>query len=384
MTAAANNAPASPVHQQTIAPRFVLIGGFHGAGKTTLAAKLGAELNKRGRRVAFITNEEGSNLVDTQVLRAAGFIAEHIEGGSFANRFDSLSNAGARLIERSQPNVIIAEPIGTAADLVATVNHPLRRDRSFTVAPFTVIVDPARAARTLGLEKGRIFSDKVAYIYKKQLEEADIILINKTDLISASSAATLRARLITDFRSARVLEASARTGAGLDAWYEILMTGSSSPRACSDMDYAAYAEGEGQIASLNCTVQLSAVRGFDPYPVLRELAETIRNDLQSRAIEIAHLKMALAPDVDMDGVATLNMVGNDAAPETGAEFPEPLERGALIMNLRAETKPDILHAAVTNAMTHVFTAHPNVFARMTHLAHFRPPEQKPMHRLTSI
>ena len=46
---------------------------------------------------------------------------------------------------------------------------------------------PVRAARVLGVTKGASFSEKVIYIYRKQLEEADIIVINKADRPGASS-----------------------------------------------------------------------------------------------------------------------------------------------------------------------------------------------------
>jgi G3E family GTPase len=92
------------------------------------------------------------------------------------------------LTEHGRPDVFIAEPVGSCTDLVATVMYPLRRlcADSFTVAPVSVLVDPIRAARVLGLEKGGSFSEKVLYIYLKQLEEADLVIISKSDLLSES------------------------------------------------------------------------------------------------------------------------------------------------------------------------------------------------------
>ena len=46
-------------------PRYIMIGGFLGAGKTTAVAKLAARLTNLGRRVGLITNDQGRNLVDT-------------------------------------------------------------------------------------------------------------------------------------------------------------------------------------------------------------------------------------------------------------------------------------------------------------------------------
>ena len=116
---------------------------------------------------------------------------------SFCCRFNSLKEAADRLTAESRPAVFIAEAVGSCTDLVATVSYPLRRmyGDAFTVAPLTVVVDPLRAARIFGLEPGRKFSERVLYIYRKQLEEAGIILVNKTDLIDEPRLNALRSEL---------------------------------------------------------------------------------------------------------------------------------------------------------------------------------------------
>src|SRR5208283_3668157 len=99
------------------------------------------------------------------------------------------------LPERSRPQVFIAEPVGSCTDLVATVAYPLRRlyGEDFTVAPVSVLVDPIRALRVFGVEEGGSFSEKVLYIYMKQLEEADLAIISKCDLLDEARLASLRA-----------------------------------------------------------------------------------------------------------------------------------------------------------------------------------------------
>src|SRR6266498_3944232 len=164
-------------------PRYIMIGGFLGAGKTTAVARLAQRLTGQGVRVGLITNDQGGNLVDTAMLRSRGFATEEIPGGCFCCRFNSLVDAAHKLTLATRPDVFIAEPVGSCTDLVATVTYPLRRiygDR-FTIAPLSVLVDPQRALRIFGLggSTGRAFSDKVVYIYRKQLEEADLVIINK-------------------------------------------------------------------------------------------------------------------------------------------------------------------------------------------------------------
>src|SRR5881392_1372436 len=129
--------------------RYVMIGGFLGAGKTTAVAKLAERLTKQGLRVGLITNDQGSGLVDTAMLRSRGFATEEIPGGCFCCRFNSLVDAARNLATATRPDVFIAEPVGSCTDLVATVTYPLRRlyGENFTVAPVSVLADPIRAMR---------------------------------------------------------------------------------------------------------------------------------------------------------------------------------------------------------------------------------------------
>ncbi|MEP6671237.1 MAG: GTP-binding protein, partial [Chthoniobacter sp.] len=105
--------------------RYIMIGGFLGAGKTTAVAKLAQRLTERGLKVGLITNDQGRELVDTQMLRAKGFATEEIPGGCFCCRFNSLVEAAGKLTDSTQPDVFVAEPVGSCTDLVATVTYPL-------------------------------------------------------------------------------------------------------------------------------------------------------------------------------------------------------------------------------------------------------------------
>src|ERR1044071_4676087 len=63
--------------------RYIMIGGFLGSGKTPSVARLAQRLTDQGRRVGLITNDQGSGLVDTAMLRSRGFATEEIPGGCF-------------------------------------------------------------------------------------------------------------------------------------------------------------------------------------------------------------------------------------------------------------------------------------------------------------
>lgn len=359
-----------------------MIGGFLGAGKTTAVARLAASLHAQGRRVGLITNDQGADLVDTAMLRARGFATEEIAGGCFCCRFNSLVEAADKLTTASRPDVFIAEPVGSCTDLVATVTYPLRRiygDR-FTIAPLSVLLDPQRALRIFGLTAGRSFSEKVLYIYRKQLEEADLIVINKCDSVAAADLARLRETLAREYPHARLLDASARRGDGLDAWFALLTTGEQVARRALEMDYEVYADGEARLGWLNATVQLMCSSEFDANALLSQLARAVQLQLAPTTAEVAHLKMTFSPAGGLNDIAVVNLVRSDFVPELSLRLDQPCTAGQLIINVRAEAPPATLRAAVEAAVADLALQTPGLAARIDHLEHFQPGRPRPTHR----
>ncbi|MDQ3621675.1 MAG: cobalamin biosynthesis protein P47K [Verrucomicrobiota bacterium] len=360
--------------------RYIMLGGFLGAGKTTAVAALAQRLSGEGLRVGLITNDQGSELVDTAMLRAKGFATEEIPGGCFCCRFNSLVDAAGKLTEVTRPEVFIAEPVGSCTDLVATVTYPLRRiyGEQFTIAPLSVLVDPVRAERVFGLAEGKKFSEKVLYIYRKQLEEADLIVITKNDLVPAPGLAALRATLGREFPRAEILDASVREGRGLDEWFARIMDEEQQARATMEVDYELYAEGEALLGWLNATVQLASSEAFDSGAVLEDLATGIQFRL--REAEIAHLKMTLSPDDGLGDIAVINLVRSDLVPELSLTLEAPVTRGQLIINCRAEAAPEDLRDAVHSAVGELPARFPGLSAHLEHLEYFRPGKPTPTHR----
>jgi G3E family GTPase len=360
-----------------------MIGGFLGAGKTTAMGRLARHLTDQGLRVGLITNDQAGGLVDTKLMRNQGFTTEEIAGGCFCCRFNTLVDAAAKLTDATKPDVFIAEPVGSCTDLVATVTYPLRRiyGAEFTVAPLSVLVDPIRARRILGLDDGGNFSTKVAYIYKKQLEEADVIVINKQELLTPDQLTQLVDALEIAFPNSYVLTASAREQKGLSEWFDILSRETQGIHPTMEVDYEVYADGEALLGWLNATVTLKAEDEFDANAFLKDLAANIQSRLQAQNAEVAHLKMTYSPDDGIAGeIASVNLVRNDNIPESGMSLDEPSTGGQLILNLRAETDPENLLKAVRTALDSATAAMTGLSASLDHEEHFRPGKPVPTHR----
>ena len=304
---------------------YVMVGGFLGAGKTTALLRLAEHFTAQGRRVGLITNDQSQGLVDTSMVNAKGYPVEEITGGCFCCRFTSLTDAADRLTREAQPEVFLAEPVGSCTDLRATVQYPLRRmyGTNYRVAPLSVLVDPTRAARMVGLESGRGFSPKVQYIYEKQLEEADVIVINKSDLLSPERRQALEQALTSRFPHAEIVTVSARTGENLDDWFGRL-SDTLAARDAMDVDYDIYAEGEALLGWHNATCRLSAAAPFDGNQFLTRLAARVQQMLADQGLEVAHFKMTISPDTGND-LAVLNLVTTDGRAESPHQLADELD-----------------------------------------------------------
>jgi Ni2+-binding GTPase involved in maturation of urease and hydrogenase len=361
-----------------------MVGGFLGAGKTTALLRLAQHLTVQGRRVGLITNDQSHGLVDSVIVGAHGFPVEEVTGGCFCCRFDSLIQAAERLRRRAKPDVLLAEPVGSCTDLQATVQHPLRRmyGDDYRVGPLSVLVDPLRALRVLRLAPGKTFSAKVLYVYSKQLEEADFIVINKCDLLGSEQTGRLEEALRQRYPRAELFRVSAREGTGLEHWFAALAADPGS-RAAPQVDYDAYAEGEALLGWLNTTLRLWAGKPFDGNRFLLELTRRICGRLAKESIEIAHLKMTLAPDEDAGDLGMLNLVSTAGEPDLSHRLKRELSGGELILNLRAEGPPDALRKAVEEAVA-AGAAASGARAEVQQLECFRPARPIPTHRMEAV
>ncbi len=356
--------------------QYLMIGGFLGAGKTTAILQLARHLSAAGKRVGLITNDQSVGLVDTALLASSHFPVEEITGGCFCCRFNTLVEASERLNDSTRPDVFIAEPVGSCTDLVAAVSFPLRQiyGDSFRVAPLSVLVDPVRADRILGLAPGASFSAKVLYVYSKQLEEAELIVINKTDLLDDARLDRLEAALRARFPQAEVARISARHDRGIDAWLDRITRDELQAESAPDVDYVTYAEGEALLGWLNATIDVRALADIDGNELLLAVANRTRAAMPG--VEIAHLKMTLMPAEEGGDIGVCNLVRTDGTPELSHRLQAPLAAGELLLNLRAEADPELLRQAVLDAL-----AACGCEAEVKHLEHFRPGKPEPTYRM---
>jgi G3E family GTPase len=236
--------------------------------------------------------------------------------------------------------------------------------------------------RVLGLATAKL-SEHVGYIYRKQLEEAEIIVINKCDLVDAPRLDPLRAALAAVNPQATILECSARDGIGLGVWFERLLAENSQAAAIAEIDYDRYALGESLLGWLNAEVRIGAAgttsaAEFDGNELLVAILSQIRTALEASGHEIAHLKGTLAIEGDPYELAAANLVRTADSAHLSHRLAEPVDIGRLLLNLRAEADPADLEQAVRVAVSACAVHLPH---EILHLEHFRPGRPVPTHRI---
>ncbi len=393
--------------------RLILVGGFLGAGKTTLITQAAQRLTRQGKRVGLVANDQAADLVDTEILKETGSRVEEVAGGCFCCRFPDMIAALERLVRESQADVLIGEPVGSCTDLSATVLQPLKQlhGRQFELAPFSVLIDvkqvrvlarlrsaaaprgypgPIFGQNVPGSEEpcsenmdlspsAHRFPDNVLYIYEKQLEEADLIVLNKAEGLSAGELAELKSALAERFPQTPLLAISAMTGEGVDAWLDFVGRGQAAGKKIAQVDYDTYAAGEAALGWMNAAATLQAPGPIDWNRFAADLLEAIRGELRAAAAEIAHLKLYLTA---RSGHVVGNVTQNDGPLSVRGHIPPQERQVSLLINARVHVRPEVLRSAVERLLPAV--AEGRLTATITNMRSFFPGRPQPTHRYAGV
>lgn len=197
-----------------------VITGFLGVGKTTLVQHLLANAN--GKRLALIINEFGDLGVDGDIVKGCGIegcedddILELSNGCICCTVGEDFIPAMEKLINRAEPpDHIVIETSGLALPqpLVRAFNWPEIRNRVTVDGVITVVDSAAVQAGRFAHDESAIDAQRqgddmldhetpLSELFDDQLACADMIILNKTDLLSADEATALEAKLKGEVRA---------------------------------------------------------------------------------------------------------------------------------------------------------------------------------------
>lgn len=178
---------------------FTVIGGFLGAGKTTLLNRVLA--GSHGVRYAVLVNDFGALNVDADLIVAHGGETIALANGCICCSIgDSLIDTLVALMARPDPaDHILVEASGVSDP--ARIADIARIDPALSLDGIVVLADAAAIRQQLA---DRFVGETVA----KQLDCADLLLLNKTDLLDAPGQQSVIAALGERWPEARLLPVS--------------------------------------------------------------------------------------------------------------------------------------------------------------------------------
>jgi Ni2+-binding GTPase involved in maturation of urease and hydrogenase len=339
-------APGSPV-------KLIFTGGFLGSGKTTALAALARDLIQQGKRVGIITNDQSENLADTIIVRhllsELGVPVEEVVAGCFCCKFDELIDQMEKILAHN-PDILMGEPVGSCTDFVAAVANPIKIHyrEAFRFAPFSTMVDPVRVDEFLIEDTRTSFPEEVSYLFHKQLEEADLIVLNKIDQLSDSKKDRMVDLLQKKYPKKKVMAVSAKCGTGMAEWLDILLSGGpGADTVLHQIDYDRYARAEAVLGWLNAAVKITADRSFDYGECLRDLAVRIRDAFREINAGVGHLKFVMTCAGKSMWINLTHLAGE---PVLSDEQLGDIPGGSLIVNARVQIDPGELESIVRNAI----------------------------------
>lgn len=208
-----------------------IVTGFLGAGKTTLLRHMLD--NAQGRRIAVIVNEFGELGIDGDILKqcsigcseeeAVGRVFELANGCLCCTVQEEFFPVMRELVaRRGDLDQILIETSGLALPkpLVQAFQWPEIRNACTVDAVITVVDSPAVAAGTFAAFPDQVDEQRkqdpnldhespLHELFEDQLASADLVILNKTDLLDADALAAVRAEVSAELPPAvKVVEAA--------------------------------------------------------------------------------------------------------------------------------------------------------------------------------
>jgi G3E family GTPase len=360
-------------------PELLFIGGFLGAGKTTAIKELAKIFAERGLTAAAITNDQAEGLVDTFFLSGSGIHAEEVAGSCFCCNFPGLSESITHSIETVDPDVILAEPVGSCTDIVATVIRPMRAlmGEKVNVQAYSVLVEPDRWAELA--DDGAEVPWSMKFLFDKQLQEADFIVITKSDTLNEDQQGHIGEQVSKRFPESSVLEISSREGTNLNEWLELIQSTAPKERWLKEIDYDKYAEAEAEMGWLNSHMSIRFPQSVDGKSEVFRIAETLTQGVGERQGKIGHLKLLAVGETGSIKAGLTHLGGTAGLDGT---FTGPLSELQVTINMRATVSPGDLAAIVTN-LTATLEGDGQTQTDVAYLNTFRPGAPDPTYRYES-
>jgi len=350
-----------------------LLTGFLGSGKTTAIQEACSELTRSGNRVAVITNDQGRRLVDGDFFEHLNIPNKQVINACFCCSFNDLDSNIQSLIKTNQPDVIFAESVGSCTDIVATVMKPLFRYRPEIQVTFSTIAD-IRLLEILMKKDSHIFDESVRYIYFKQLEEAEIIVVSKIDLIDKKSLEEIKQRIDKKYGNKILLYQNSFDPKNIRQWLHQLDNQLVEKPLSLQIDYDVYGEGEAKLAWHDQELEIHSTN-YNATKAAIDLMKLISQKIYLNKYPIGHLKFLLNRETKIsftyasnrELMPAIKMKKNNSA--------------TLLINARVQTTPGALAQIMVKAINEI-EIKCNCRIGIKSIDSFQPSFPKPTYHIT--
>jgi len=355
-----------------------LVGGFLGSGKTTAIANSCKILSDNGITTSVITNDQGKYLVDSRFIQHSDIPSAEVTGGCFCCNYNQLDTQINTLKNNFNPSVIFAEFVGSCTDLVATVLKPLieYRGADNEQVTFSTIVDSQLFLMYLE-NKELPFSLETKYIWEKQIEESEVLIINKIDLLSANEQAKLKFLTKDMFSSKQLLFQNSFDNDCLNKWIKVISKRNGNQVHKSiEIDYVKYGKGEANLAWLDEEIEIITDNNSS-VEVAYNFINKITDDIVRKGLTIGHLKYFL-----VFNDKSLKISHTTISDKAVHELPvyEKARSVDLLVNARIQTSPDELRKILFDNLNKL-KYHDGVKVNEKFLSYFQPGFPNPTHRM---
>ena len=339
--------------------KYMITSGFLGSGKTTTMIAMARAINAREQKegepshVAIIANDLGAkNLVDADYTRTADVPIDEIPGDCICYITDDLVYHINRLADAGA-SIVVSDIPGCGVGALNHVYVPLKEQYpgKFDLLPLVCLVDPMRLRMILPQKEDINLPEEMRFLLNAQLAEADVIVLNKIDLIDEEERDSDLAFIRTAYPDIPVMSISARTGEGIEELVDYLLSheASAEPRDLGT-DSEEFDAAEAQMCWYNRRFFAEERDGknIDFNAVIEDFMEAIREGLIEAKRNVPHLKLFAAGEGD--DFVKCSIVGIDYDLEFERKLDHDYSGIAIVVNARAvcesETFGDIAEEAM--------------------------------------
>lgn len=324
-----------------------LVGGFSRSGKTTAIKNACKILSDRNISTSIIKDDTVDYVIDTRPAQKFGVPFAKVTGGCFCCNYNQLDVQIDLLKKESNPETIFAEYSGTCTNLIASLLKPLQdyKRADIEVANFSTFTDAQLLLKHL---QGTALPISVEskYIWERHIQEAEILIVNKTDLLSTAELEALRTLVNESYASKQILFQNFLDKESINNWVETISKLPVHEGNNFDNEQDKYGAGETNLAWLDEEIEL-ITSDNSAVDLVYSLMNKLTGDILQKNLLIEHLQFFLS----FNGKSL--MLGHTSLLDEIAQSPKVFEKSNsvdLLVNARVYASPDELRRILFEAL----------------------------------